>query len=213
MTWRLGCRRLRLWLLTRNSQPVDTPCWPECLPQLASQLGVRRRHSASGTGSCPHSLTKIALVIALVFSTFLATAWIRSQVVLNRGESNVNVLKLSWRRSLAAAVVVPLLVSLSQDARSADPAKDPAPPPAAAQELPPAQDAGERPARPRVQRALAELEERHERPAAWSREPDRASRTLQRKTRRDVLSGLAIRHFVKTALHFRPDICVVPGDR
>ena len=304
MTWRLGCRRLRLWLLTRRSQPVGKPRWPESLPQLASQLGVRRRlrviesdsfptpatfgvlhptivlpvtfsaqydqrqqravlahevahlaagdalwmcladavcvmlwwhvmswwsraklreacecaadegslifpegpetlaeclvvmgrrladrnklawlsiegsafrshlgrrvehllrlprHSPPRTGSCPHTLTKIALVIVLVFTTFLTTAWIRSQAVPNRGESNVNVLKLSWRRSLAAAVVVPFLVSLSQDTRSADPAKDTSPAPAAAQDSPQEPGEGERPARQRVQRALRELEER-----------------------------------------------------
>ena len=304
MTWRLGCRRLRLWLLTRRSQPVGQPRWPESLPQLASQLGVRRRlrviesdsfptpatfgvlhptivlpvtfsaqydqrqqravlahevahlaagdalwmcladavcvmlwwhvlswwsraklreacecaadegslifpegpetlaeclvvvgrrladrnklawlsiegsafrshlgrrvehllrlprHSPPRTGSYPHTLTKIALVMVLVFTTFLTTAWIRSQAVPNRGESNVNVLKLSWRRSLAAAVVVPFLVSLSQDTRSADPAKETSPAPAAAQDSPQEQGEGERPARQRVQRALRELEER-----------------------------------------------------
>jgi beta-lactamase regulating signal transducer with metallopeptidase domain len=278
MTWRMGCRRLRLWLLTRRSQPVGKPRWPESLPQLTSQLGVRRRlrviesdsfptpatfgvlhptivlpvtfsaqydqrqqravlahevaHLAAGdalwmcladavcvmlwwhvlswwsraklreacecaadegslifpdgpetlaeclvvmgrrladrnklawlsiegsafrshlgrrvehllrlpqdcparTGTCPHTLTKIALVMVLVFTTFLTTAWIRSQAVPDRGESNVNVLKLSWRRSLAAAVVVPLLASLSQDPKAADPVTGTSATPVAAQE-------------------------------------------------------------------------------
>jgi chromosome segregation ATPase len=117
------------------------------------------RHSPPRTGSCPHTLTKITLVIVLVFTTFLTSAWIRSQAVPNRGESNVNVLKLSWRRSLAAAVVVPFLVSLSQDTKSADPAQDTSPAPAAAQVSPQEPGEGERPARQRVQRALRELEE------------------------------------------------------
>ena len=64
----------------------------------------RRRLSAAA---------KVGGPVLLVFVTVFCTVWARSQASLTEGESTMNVLTTSWRRSLAATAVMTCLVPLA----------------------------------------------------------------------------------------------------
>jgi len=63
---------------------------------------------------------KTALPIVLVVLAVLCTAWVRPRAALAEGETTMNVLEVSWRRSLAAMALVAFLGPASGDAVSDD---------------------------------------------------------------------------------------------
>lgn len=106
-----------------------------------------------------HALAKSGLMVVLVVATFLTTAWARPPANLVRGETQMNVLKLSWQRSLAAAIAASFLAVFPGDARTAESEEVPAPLQAAVGEQPPPE--GVRVAQgPRDEGAVRELRER-----------------------------------------------------
>ncbi|MCL4193629.1 MAG: hypothetical protein KJZ87_17965 [Thermoguttaceae bacterium] len=117
------------------------------------------RRSPRGIVWYRHALAKSGLMIVLVVATFLTTAWARPQATLVRGETHMNVLRLSWQRSLAAAIATSFLAVFPGDARTAESEEVPAPPQAAVAEQPPHE--GVRVAQgPRDEGAVRELRER-----------------------------------------------------
>ena len=102
-------------------------------PDFRSGLGrrVERLLSLSGRspqapGRAPLALAKTALPVALVIVAVLSTAWAHPQVVLGEGGTTMNVLKTSWRRSLAAAAVAAILIPISGDLMSQEEGDRPA---------------------------------------------------------------------------------------
>ena len=59
------------------------------------------------------AVAKVGGPLLLVFVTVFSTVWARSQTSLAEGESTMNVLTTSWRRSLAATAVMACLVPLT----------------------------------------------------------------------------------------------------
>lgn len=106
-----------------------------------------------------HALAKSGLIVVLVVATFLTTAWARPQARLVRGETHMNVLRLSWQRSLAAALATSFLAAIPGNAWAAEPGEMMPPPQAALAEQPPPE--GLRVAQgPRDEGAVRELRER-----------------------------------------------------
>ncbi|HUT88915.1 MAG TPA: M56 family metallopeptidase [Thermoguttaceae bacterium] len=90
-----------------------------------SGLGRRVERLLSLSGRSPQApgrarlaVAKTALPVALVIVAVLSTAWAHPQVALGEGGTTMNVLKTSWRRSLAAAAVAAMLIPISGDVMS-----------------------------------------------------------------------------------------------
>ncbi len=81
-------------------------------PGFRSSLGRRverllnlRTRSWRAPGRGRLALAKTALPVALVMVTVCCTAWARPQATLSEGGTTMNVLRASWRHSLAAAML------------------------------------------------------------------------------------------------------------
>ncbi len=94
-------------------------------PRFRSNLGRRvdrllsfPRRSWRPPGGGPLAFARTTLPVLFVIVAVLCTAWVRPQATLAKGGTTMNVLEISWRRSLAAAALVALLGPLSGDAVS-----------------------------------------------------------------------------------------------
>ena len=65
-------------------------------------------------------LARIVLPVALMVVVVSCTAWARPQANLSEGETTMNVLAISWRRSLAAAALLALWSPVGADAVAED---------------------------------------------------------------------------------------------
>ncbi len=96
-------------------------------PGFRSDLGRRverllnlskRSWHAPGRGRLVFA--KTALPVALLIVAITCTAWARPQVTISEGESRMNMLTVSWHRSLAAAALLALMGSASDNATADD---------------------------------------------------------------------------------------------
>lgn len=100
---------------------------PGFRPRFRSDLGRRverllnlskRSWHAPGRGRMVFA--KTALPVALLIIAITCTAWARPQVTISEGESRMNMLTVSWHRSLAAAALLALMGTASDNALADD---------------------------------------------------------------------------------------------
>ena len=104
-----GCLVAMGWRLTRPRQlgwvSFEGPGFRSSLGRRVERLLSLRRRSWRAPGRGRLAFAKATLPVALLIVAVCCTAWARSQATLTEGGTTMSVLRVSWRHSLAAAML------------------------------------------------------------------------------------------------------------
>lgn len=115
---RLSGRRQLQWLA------VDGPAFRSTLGRRVERLLSLPRRAWQVPNRRRLALTKTLFPTVLVLLAVLCTAWVRPQASLAKGETTMNALNMSWRRSLAATALITLIGAVPNDVVADKPQTD-----------------------------------------------------------------------------------------